>query len=145
MEGQNDGVEALPRSVDSRPLAKRRDGDLRLSGPLAKRRLVLRRRGLLDRAADPHLAAELPPVAQQHRARIGAELLALGALAVGEEHEAVASGSAHHHHAGVGHAVGVRGRQRHRLRQHRAGSARVGQPAVEQFERIRVGHRSSAP
>ena len=62
-----------------------------------------------------HLPLELRPPEHERRARIGVQLAALAAAVVRVEHEAARVHALEQHHARVGCAVGVGGREHHRV------------------------------
>jgi hypothetical protein len=91
---------------------------------------------LRHRAAQAHLPAQRLPVEQRRRLRVGGELDALGALAVGVKHQPGFVELLAQHGAQVGQAGGVDGGERDRLGVVDLGLGRLGEPQAEKRERI---------
>ena len=91
---------------------------------------------MFDRALDPHLPAQGLPVEEQRRARVLGELPPLGALLVRIEDEAARPMALEQHHAHSRSAVRIGGRKRHGFGLVRLPRACLGEPVVEQCERV---------
>ena len=94
-------------------------------------------RDLLNRAAHAHLPTQRLPMEIAGGLPARVELAALGAFPVRVEHEAARVVLLHQHHAQIGRAVRV-----HRGQRHGGGIVdllrlRLGEPGVEQGERLR--------
>jgi hypothetical protein len=92
----------------------------------------------LDPTGHTRLAGLAAPVEHQRRARVGRQVVRLGAFEVGVEDEATLVEAAQHDHARRWRPVRRGGRQRHRVGVLGIGLARVGQPLLELPQRVRV-------
>lgn len=131
----------LIRVEDRITLPPRSYGDLHIPRPAGEGFFVFGQRGLGNHASNSNLSAQLAPKNQQCCARVGAEMGALGARSVGEEDQSTAVDAVQYHHARIRRAVRVGGRQRHCFRQGDTGCTCIGKPALEQLDRIYIGHR----
>ena len=99
----------------------------------------------LDPPFQPDLLAHAGRVPEEHhrRSRVGGQLLALAALAVGEEPDAVVADASVEHVAHAGVPVGGGGGQRHGLRLGHPGGDRLVEPGLEQGEELGRGRGSA--
>ncbi len=94
-----------------------------------------------QRPFDAHLPAQALPVEQQRRIGILRDLAPLAAFGVGVEHESVRSVALQQHHPHRRTPSLRRRGQRHGVGVVRLARLRLGEPRIEQLERVRVGDR----
>src|SRR5262245_33671067 len=122
-------------ALDRPALGRDRRCDLAVPGTAREVGVGVLRGEPLDPPPGSNLAIELAPVEDQRRAGVSGQLLALGALVVGEEAEPVGPESLQQHHPGIGESILIDRGQGHRLGQRHV-LLGIGEPGRELVDRI---------
>ncbi|MNZ74546.1 hypothetical protein D3C78_929970 [compost metagenome] len=131
----------LAAAVDHPALRRSPGAETAAQGAHLEIGIRFRRRHPLHQPLDAHLALQARPEEGHGRARIGQQLLALGAVVVGEEGEAALVQRLEQQHPAMGLPLCIDRGQGHGIGFHRRllGLHRLGKPAMEQGERLQRG------